>query len=204
MRALAFVLACALTVMLNVSGHVATGQVLARVPLTLNSARVSLDGTSNMHPFTATTWTVTIRAMEIAGTPTTDLLEHLMQPGSLKRLEVTIPSRSLSSPKEGIDKNMHKALNAIVHPNIRFRLGTLEALGTEYRASGWLMVAGVENEIVLNVHMERKGSALEITGWTDLLMTEYGISPPTAMLGMLQTHPQVQIHFALLLGAQLT
>ena len=204
MRALRFVLACAVAATVPLSGRAATGQVVPPAPLTLNSARVSLDGTSNVHAFTASTATVTIRGIEIAGVPGEDVLEHVLQPGNLQAFEVSIPTTSLTSPKEGIDKNMHKALKAQEHPDIRFRLRGLEQAADAYRAPGLLTIAGVEKEVTLTLNVERKGGALAVTGETDLLMTDYGITPPKAMLGMLKTDPKVHIRLELLLSAALS
>jgi hypothetical protein len=204
MRATTVVLTCTMTVAAATSGNVAGGQALAPVPLTLYSAHVWLDGTSNVHAFTASTPTVTIRSMELAGTPSGDLLGYILQPGNLKGLEVSIPTRGLTSPKEGIDENMHKALRATEHPHIRFRLDTFERAGSGYRATGRLTVAGVERAVVLGLQIERKGSTLAVTGGTALLMTDYGISPPRARLGMLKTNPLVRIRIELILGGRAT
>jgi polyisoprenoid-binding protein YceI len=133
--------------------------------------------------------------------PTEDLLDYVLQPGALKAFEVTIPAASLVSEKTDLNKNMHKALNVQEHPYIRFRLGTLEGAGNAYRATGSFTIAGVEKPVALDLHVERKGNALAVTGTTDLLMTDYGIAPPKAMLGMLKTNPKVQIRIELLLSA---
>ena len=203
MRALTFVFACAVAATIPLTGRAATTQAVPPAPLTLNSARVSLDGTSNVHAFTASTATVTIRGIEIAGAPGEDVLDHLLQPGALKGFEVSIPAASLTSPKEGIDKNMHKALKAQEHRDIRFRLRALEPAGDTYRALGVLTIAGVDKDVTLDLAVERRGAALAVTGGTDLLMTDYGITPPKAMLGMLKTDPKVHIRLELLLGAAL-
>jgi hypothetical protein len=42
--------------------------------------------------------------------------------------------------------------------------------------------------------------ALALTGSTDLLMTDFGVTPRKAMLGMLETNPNVQIRLELLRG----
>jgi hypothetical protein len=191
----------------------------ARVPgarssdgtLTFSSVRVSLGGTSNIHGYAASTTTVRLASIQIDGAPTGDVLEQLLAPGALKTLEVAIPAATLSSSREGADKNMHKALKVEAYPEIRFRLRSLEPdgsparasakPGTVYRAFGWLTVAGVEKEVVLNLAVERKGTALVVTGGTDLLMTDYGITPPKAMLGMLRTNPKVQIRLELAVAA---
>lgn len=197
MRRPTFVLACALAAALTSQG------LAAETPLTLSSARVSLEGTSNIHAYTASTTTVHV-TMEIGGTPTGDVLEHALQPGGLKTFDVTIPAATLVSEKGDLNKNMHKALKVHEHPDIRFRLGTLERLGNAYRATGSLTIAGVEREIALNLQVERKGAALAVTGNTELLMTDYGIAPPKAMLGMLKTNPKVQLRIELMLGAPLS
>jgi hypothetical protein len=43
-----------------------------------------------------------------------------------------------------------------------------------------------------------------VTGQVVLLMTDYGIKPPTAMLGMLKTDPKVTITFETVLSVPRT
>jgi polyisoprenoid-binding protein YceI len=197
MRRATTLLACALGAALNAAGS-------TPAPLSLASARVSLDGTSSLHAFTASTTDVRVTAMDLAGTPNGDLLDYVLQPGGLKGFEVSIPAASLSSPKDGIDKNMHKALKVEEHPHIRFRLLALEPAAGAHRATGLLTIAGVEKEVVLTLQVQRKGSTLEVTGATDLLMTDFGVKPPKAMLGMIRTDPKLHIRIELVLGSSLT
>ena len=71
-----------------------------------------------------------------------------------------IPTTSLTSPRDGIDKNMHKALKATEHPDIRFRLRSLDAAaGT---ATGQLAIAGVEKDVILNVQVKRQAAGLAV------------------------------------------
>ena len=130
-----------------------------------------------------------------------DVLGRALEPNAVRAFEVVIPTASLTSPKDGIDKNMHKALKANDHPDIRFRLRSLDvAAGT---AIGQLTIAGVEKEVTLNVQVKRQDAGLAVTGTTTLMMTDYGVTPPKAMLGMLKTNPKVTITFELLLGPSL-
>lgn len=173
-------------------------------PLTVVAARVSLDGTSNIHAYTASTKTVRVSAIDVEGTPEGDLLDYVLKPGALKGLDVTIPAASLSSPKDGLDKNMHKALKVEQHADITFRLRSLVADGSGYKAVGVLTIAGVERDTTLALHVRRKEATLAIAGTTTLLMTDFGIQPPKAMMGMLKTDPKVQIRIELELGAATT
>ena len=201
MRSMTLFLACAIAATMHTApraaGTIATG---THAPLAVTSARVTLDGTSNIHPFTASTTSVRVIAMDVGGTPPGDLLDYVLQPGGLTAFEVAIATTSLSSPRDGVDKNMHKALKASEFADIRFKLGAITpGVAGAYRAVGRLTIAGVEKEVTLNVQARRNSSALTVTAATDLLMTDYGITPPKALMGMLKTDPKVQIRIELVL-----
>ena len=204
MRLLTVFLACALAATIQTAPQASgNGAAAVHTPLAVTSARVSLDGTSNIHPYTASTSTVHVIAMDIGNAPSGELLDYALQPGGLTAFEVTIPTISLTSPREGVDKNMHKALKAQEFPEMRFRLGSITAAGAggAYRATGRLTIAGVEKEVTLNLKVSRNTSALTVSATTDLLMTDYGITPPKALMGMLKTDPKIQIRIELVLDA---
>ena len=182
----------------------ASGNAVGTAPLTVIAASVSIDGTSNIHAYTASTKTVRVSAIEVDGTPQGDRLDYVLKPGALKGLDVVIAAASLSSPKDGLDKNMHKALKVEQHADITFRLRSLAADGSGYKAIGMLTIAGVERETTLALQVRRKDATLAITGTTSVLMTDFGIQPPKAMMGMLKTDPKVQIRIELELGAATT
>ena len=178
----------------------------ADAPLMLASARVGLEGTSNIHAFTASTTDVRLVAVDVDALAPGEGIDRALHPGALKAFDIVIPAATLTSPKEGIDKNMHKALKVQEHANIRFRLRTLTpADGSTYQAAGTLTIAGVDKEITLSLQVRNKGTTeLAVTGATDVLMTDYGIAPPKAMMGMLRTNPKVRITLELLLGTPLS
>ena len=176
-------------------------------PLALSTARVTIDGNSNLHPYTASTTVVHVARVQVAdGVVGPDFWSNVVKPGGLQDFEIVIPAATLSSPKDGLDKNMHKALNVSEHANITFRLVTLEAGVTPgaYRARGTLRIAGVEKDITLEVATHVKDPAMRVTGVVDLLMPDFGIAPPTAMLGMLKTDPKVKVTFEAVLAVPTT
>jgi polyisoprenoid-binding protein YceI len=176
----------------------------ASSPLALASARVSLAGTSNIHEFTASTTDVRVTRLALAGgVGGAGLLATAVNPGAVEAFEIAIRTASLSSPKEGIDKNMHKALKAAEFKDITFRLLRLEAKPAS-RAIGVLKIAGVEREISIDLRTTAAATALTITGEVPLLMTDYGIAPPKAMLGMLKTDPRITVTFEIILAAPAT
>jgi polyisoprenoid-binding protein YceI len=162
-----------------------------------SAARISIEGSSNIHPYTASTTALVVKGASLtidAANP--DLLAEIVKPGALQGFEISVPAASLASGKDGLDKNMHKALKVQSHPNIAFRLQRLQpgAAGA-VRALGVLAIAGVEREVAFDVTWQLNASVIAVKGSVPLLMTDYGIAPPKAMLGMLKTDPKVTVTF---------
>ena len=177
-------------------------------PLAIGAARLTIAGTSNIHEYTASTTAIQVTRAQLGALPAGgDLLEHALKPGVLHAFEVTIAAKSLASPKDGLDKNMHKALKADEHPEISFNLLRFEsrpAPAAGLRAIGVLRVAGVDRQVAIDIATERKDATLLVRGTLALLMTDFGISPPKAMMGMLKTDPKVTITFDVAVAANLT
>ena len=72
------------------------------------------------------------------------------------------------------------------------------------RAIGTLRIAGAEKEVAFDLATAVKGDRLVVTGSVDLLMTDFGIAAPKAMMGMLRTDPKVTVTFETVLSTPLT
>jgi polyisoprenoid-binding protein YceI len=178
-----------------------------RAPLAIDTARVSITGSSNIHEYTASTTIVRVTRVALgAAAAGDDLWTGVVKPGAIEAFEIAIPSASLSSPKAGLDKNMWKALKTDKFDTITFALKRLEpgAAPNAFKAVGTLRIAGVEREVALNVITERRNDTLAVRGTLALLMTDYGIQPPVAMLGMLKTDPKVTVSFETVLAVPQT
>ena len=178
----------------------------APAALGVGSARVTIAGTSNIHPYTASTTVVRVARAQLAATVAgPEFWDNLVKPGAIEAFEIAIPAATLASTKEGLDKNMHKALKTQEHPDITFRLARVEtAAAGGVKLVGTLRIAGVEREVALNATTRRNDSGLTVKGELQLLMTDYGITPPKAMLGMLKTDPKVTVTFETVLAIPLT
>ena len=196
-------LACALTAGLWAAAATVgeARQEATPTSLTLATGRVSIAGNSNIHPYTASTTAIRIVRAKLAAGAAGSRLDDLLTPGAIETFEIAIPAQSLTSTKDGLDKNMHKALKVTEHPDIRFRLVRLEgSSATALRAVGMLGIAGVEREVTLNLKTSADESAVTVNGELQLLMTDFGITPPKAMLGMLKTDPKVTVTFETVLA----
>jgi polyisoprenoid-binding protein YceI len=200
------VLSC--TAALGLYMAVATAaQEPASSPLGVGASRVSIAGTSNIHPYSASTTSFRVTRLQLGTVAGANVWDEIVKPGVLDAFEIAIPAATLASDKEGLDKNMHKALKVKEHPDITFRLLRLEpraGVANGLRGVGVLTVAGVPREVALEITTARTDAGLTVRGQVALLMTDFGIAPPKAMLGMLKTDPKVTITFETVLTIPLT
>lgn len=181
-------------------------QAQAQAPLSIGKATVTIAGTSNVHDYTASTSTVRlVKAQVASGTAGSGFWTAVVRPGALEAFEVAIPVKTLHSTRDGLDGNMHKALNMKAHPEIVYRLKALESGSNgALRAVGTLRIAGVEKDVTFDLAATQADGGLVVKGSVDLLMTDFGIAPPKAMLGMLKTDPKVTVSFTVTLATPLT
>lgn len=164
-------------------------------------SEISFTGTSTLHGFTCRTTRFDAQ-LSVDPEYATDLADLARPIGAV---HVTIPVRSLDCANQGLQSNMLKALKADQNATITFRLDTYEidaASRTEdaftAQAVGSLMIAGRERPIQLRVRGERHpDGAVRARGERDLLMSDFGISPPRMMLGAVKTGDRVVVRFDL-------
>ena len=175
------------------------------------ASKLWLTGSSTMHAYSSTATQLEVRvrhdaALWNAALPAAEAVEQLIRQHGVKAIDVTVGVAGMKSGKDGLDKNMSKALLAQKHPKIHFVLSTYEiadgAVGEiPIDAKGKVTVAGVERDVRMKVTGTREGDAVRLRGETQLLMSEFGIKPPTMMMGALRTADPVVVHFDLRLAA---
>lgn len=172
-------------------------------------SKLWITGTSTMHAWssTASTFDLKFTAAELpaADTPA-EAVEQMIRARGVTAVELTVPVAKMRSGKDGLDKNMRKALVAEKHPDIRFTMSAYElsadapAGTTTVDARGKLTVAGAEREVRLPVTVKRDAAGVRMTGEVTLKMTEFGIKPPTMMMGAVKTGDPVVVHFDLMVA----
>jgi polyisoprenoid-binding protein YceI len=169
----------------------------------VSGSRLWLTGDSTLHAYTSTANTVTVSAqlVALAGGP-----HAAVAGGGLKALTVTVPVVGLKSGEDGLDKNMQKALKQETASSIVFTLTSYTAEETKdggllIKARGQLALAGVAKEVALEAVCQFTSDAIHVTGTKDVLMSDFGIKPPTMMLGAVKTADKVVVHFDLKLQA---
>ncbi|NJB87732.1 polyisoprenoid-binding protein YceI [Lewinella marina] len=173
------------------------GSAYAQVPYQVapgGASSMRISGTSTLHPWTMESTTV-------AGTA-----ELLFASGSdgdwqgLKSLTFALPVRSLKSNHKGLDNNAYEALRADQHPSIHYRLSSATCEdrpgGYLLRTRGQLTVAGTTRDIAMEVLVDIKpDKSISCKGSYTLNMQDYGVTPPSFMLGVMKTGEIITLDF---------
>jgi len=154
---------------------------------------VRIEGTSTLHEWKMEGSTIN---GEIAAPP----IEQWQNGSAPTDVTVTIPVASIKSDHDKMDKLMADALKADKNPVIRYELSrailTQAAPAFTVTTKGQLTIAGVTREIDMQVSGTRDAAGTYVlNGQAPIRMSDFGIKPPTAMLGTIKTGNDVKVTF---------
>ncbi|MCU0335834.1 MAG: YceI family protein [Chitinophagaceae bacterium] len=161
------------------------------------SINIVIAGTSTLHDWEMKSSSGSVQASfatDAAGKPT-----------ALAGLTFSMTATSLKSGKESMDNNAYKALSTKTADLIRFSAtsGTVTpAGGTNYtvRCNGVMTIAGraMNTDLTATITVGADGS-YSVSGVKAIKMTQYGVKPPTFMMGAIKTGDDLTINFKTLL-----
>lgn len=192
----------ALTALLTIAGSLHAQSVrLAVGP----ESKLWIEGGSNLHD-----WSCKASSIEAAIEVDESFVKATTAaPTSLKKVQVKVPVRNLKCGNGKMDNNLYKALKADDAPEISYILATFEVVpgavkdSFTVKAVGALTVAGTEKTVNMDVTAARlPDGGVRAEGTLPLLMTDFGVKPPTALLGTLRTDNKITVKFSLLVGPQ--
>lgn len=155
-------------------------------------SEIKVEGTSNLHD-----WDIISKAQ-------TGNIEAVFNDGKLteiKSLIVELNTESLKSGKSGMDKNTYKALKSDKFKKISFKLNKVNSInrassGTySVSVNGNLTIAGESRPVTIQLTLKADGNTIAITGNHKLLMTDFKVDPPKALMGTITTGNEVTIIF---------
>ncbi len=139
-------------------------------------------------------------------------LEENKQQASFDRAQLNIRTRTLDCGHRGINRDLYESLKTEEHPYIRLQLENVRwdkpmpAGLQEWQcvtAKARLTVAGVERAINMKVRATRTQTGqYRFVAQHRILMTDYGVEPPTALLGTIKVNNAIDINFDLLVRAE--
>lgn len=186
---------------LLIFGSIAVSSNLqAQVSYKLNSSKdnlVKISGKSNVHDWTMNAENPVCEASFAA------FIAEDNVPKSLTSLNFSVNAKSLKSESTSMNNRTYKAIKADAYPQITFKLR--EATVTPQQknkftvnATGTLTIAGVSKVISLQVNGEVKSdNTIVCSGQEKIRLTDYGIQPPSFMLGAMKVGNDLSIAFTL-------
>lgn len=147
-------------------------------------SKMWVTGTSTVHD-----WTCDVK--DVTGSVTASVADAVT---SISDGTFSVPVENIDCDSRTMNKKVNQALNDKDTPTIIFVLGST-TVGDQIQVTGDLTIAGVTKQIVFPVSTTQSGSTLTFTGEVPVVMTDFNVDPPTAMLGTLKTGDEVKVHF---------
>ena len=171
---------------------VASGQMALPRNLSLGKeSRVWLEGTSTVRSYkcNATKFDMAVVA------ETSDAPADMVKSASL-----TVPVAQLECGNKTMNEHMRKALKSEANPQISWRMTSYQVQGANVVINGKLTIAGKENAIELRGTGSADNGTIRFKGSKQFNMTEYGVKPPSLMLGTMKVRDPVTVSFDLVLS----
>ncbi len=164
-------------------------------------SRLWVDGTSTVRSFTCGA-TKLEGGATFQGAAGAELAEFGR---TVDAVELQVPVAALDCRNRTMNEHMRKALKAAEHPTISYRLTSHEVRpraegGLAVTMTGALTLAGKAREISMTADaVPDSGGRFRITGSEELVMSEFGVKPPTLMLGTMKVHDKVVVRYEIVL-----
>lgn len=165
-------------------------------------SRLWVEGTSTVRDFTC-------RAGELEGeveaAPGAARLAIAGLEASVRGVEVAVPVVALECGNATMDAHLRKALKADANPAIEYRLVSYEVVdrGSDaalVRMTGRLAMAGQERPISMEgTATPVDDGGIRVRGSQPIVMSEWGVKPPSLMMGTMKVRDRVTVHFDVVL-----
>lgn len=153
------------------------------------SYEITLQGSSNIHD-----WKMVSNGSNLEATvnvnPTSKLID------AIQPLTFNMPVKALKSNEGLLNSRAYDALKADKFPNITFKLISATPSGSQLNLVGQLTISGNTRDITLVANRTSEGSAQVLSGTKKIKMTEWGIKPPSYMLGMMKVYDDLTINYS--------
>ncbi len=147
-----------------------------------DGSEIKITGTSSLHD-----WEEEATSFDVTGD---------IQADKVANLQILIQTKSIKSGKSIMDDKTHEALKANKYPHITLKAESLVIKGTTISGQAQLQIAGKTKTISINSKLTDLGDNLvSVSGSLDIIMSEYGVDPPTAMFGTMVTGDKVNVQY---------
>lgn len=166
----------------------------------LPASTLRINGTTNMHEFSC----LCNQRFESG--------EVLVSEGGGRNLcfqkaELAMKAKSLDCGSQGINRDLQLALKSQQYPHIFLRVHEVQVppaispgVWVPITVHASLTLAGTQRNVSMHVQLQRQSDRhIRVRGNYELQLLDFGIQPPTAMLGLIKVNNSVSLDFDLYL-----
>jgi hypothetical protein len=159
--------------------------------LTLGAdSKIWVAGNSTVKDFRCTA--KTLEANVAAPSPETASLEL---PRLVSAADIAIMVEQLDCGNGTMNEHMRKALNAKQYPRIEFKMSGYEVVKGDVTVKGQLTISGQTHPVELTGKVAEEDGVVRSAATRQIDMTQWGVKPPSLMLGTMKVKPVVTIGY---------
>lgn len=186
-----------ITILVAIFQIVQASDQVVKYGIVENKSLIEIEGTSNLHD-----WKMKFEQFEIEFTAKKNENTFI----GIKDIRFSCKSENIQASEKIVGKGVmeskaRKALKAKKYPEITAvfsHLDTLDNQGNQFygKLTGALTIAGQARQVQIPFTGELKDDGrLNLQGQFNLLMPDFGISPPKAMFGTLKTGDEIKVYY---------
>jgi polyisoprenoid-binding protein YceI len=158
-----------------------------------DGSKLTVSGSATVRSFSCESTTIEGRA--VMDTQSTDSV----------KIDLQVPVRSFDCGKRAMNEDLYEALKADEHPYIHYRVRRTNIVSGEetgdqqIRIVGALSMAGTtRGDTTIVKGRPAPDQSFRVEGSTPLSLRQFGVDPPTALLGLIQVKDSVTVSVDLL------
>ena len=147
------------------------------------TSKVWVKGDSTVRAFTCNATEISSQVQLSGSTEVAGLVDDAV---------VTIPVANLDCGNGKMNEHMVKALKTAT---IEFRLNSYKVDGSSAVLLGTLKIAGTTKDIEIPGTVTKEGSLVRVKATKDITMSQWGVKPPSLMMGTMKVKDTVTVGF---------
>jgi polyisoprenoid-binding protein YceI len=167
-------------------------QTNAQRNYTLAKSTFEVAGTSNVHDWV-------MKSSEGIGTANLTVIDSRLS--DINSLTITLPAESIKSSKTSMDDVAYETLDTKSHKNIKYVLKAANKVNeTTWNLTGTFTIAGISKDYRTQVNVTANNGNFVLKGSNQITFADFGMSPPTAALGVVRAGKELTLIFNIILN----
>ncbi|KQO32872.1 hypothetical protein ASF10_20690 [Flavobacterium sp. Leaf82] len=167
-------------------------QTNAQRNYTVARSNFEVAGTSNVHDWV-------MKSTEGIGTANLTVIDSKL--ADINNLTITLLAESIKSSKTSMDDVAYETLDTKTHKNIKYVLKSATKLNeTTWNITGTYTIAGTSRDYKTLVNVTANNGNFILKGSNQITFSDFGMSPPTAALGVVRAGKDLTLIFNITLN----